>query len=340
MWKETIKFSQGVAQYGAAEGIPKLPYGDTSLGAMGFNTANNLLNMAYNRKFGDGIIFGSASKNIMRRYLAGIAVRKIFHRLKTAPRREYLNQVAEFQEFSMNKYNERMAVLDAEPPLLKHNYINEFTGEEIESYLSLTPVKMDGVEDRDMLSILNFGKPFVDSTAIINTSSKKNVIMTQVTGRSSTRKEYVSGGDIQLTVTGSICSNTPDVHPIREVEDFVMLMEYGGVLEAEHIALIPHNISYILVTDFKLDYKQGSMDTVDYSFSAVGIAPSKEVTYQTKVNQRVQYMLDNFTNKWLTGEILSQEENFNAGQARQDSADAKKAKRKSDKVYKFIDTWL
>ena len=340
MWKETIKFSKGVAQYGAAEGIPKLPYGDSPLGAMGFNTANNLLNMAYNRRFGDGVIFGSASKNIMRRYLAGIAVRKVFHRLKTAPRREYLNQVAQFQEFSMNKYNERMAILEAEPPLLKHNYINEFTGEKIESYLTLSPVKMDGVEDRDALATLNSGKPFIDSTAIINTSSKKNVIMTQVTGRSSTRKEYVSGGDIQITVTGSICSNVPDVHPIKEVEDFVMLMEYGGVLEAEHIALIPHSINYILVTDFKLDYKQGSMDTVEYSFNAVGIAPSKEVIYQTKVNQRVQEMLDNSTNKWLTGEIMSQEETVNKGKLRQEEIGAKKEKRENDKAYKFIDTWL
>lgn len=339
MWNEAIKYSKGLAQYGGAEGIPSLPYGDSVLGASAFNLGNNLLNMAYNRQFGDGIIFGSASKHITRRYLASLAVRKVFHKIQTAPRREYLRQVVEFQDFTMKKYDERMAAIDAEAPLLKHDYISPYTGDKLDSYLSLTPVKMDGVPDRDMLSILSMGRPFVDSTAIINTSSKKNVIMTQVTGRSSTRKEYVSGGDVQLSVSGSICSNVPDVHPIKEVEDFVMLMEYGGVLEAEHIALIPHNINYIIVTDFKLDYKQGSIDTVEYSFSAVGIAPSKEVTYQTKVNQRVQDMLDTFSNKWLTGEILSQESE-NLGADRQAKIDGAKDKKGKNKVYKFIDTWL
>ena len=60
---------------------------------------------------------------------------------------------------------------------------------------------------------------FLDLGAIVQVQSSNNLVLTKVQGRDYSRKELISGGDINFTVTGKIVSNYPDVYPYAEVSN-------------------------------------------------------------------------------------------------------------------------
>ena len=52
---------------------------------------------------------------------------------------------------------------------------------------------------------------FFDGHAIIKISERKNILLTKVQSRDLTRKEYISGGDYNITISGKIVSPYQDV---------------------------------------------------------------------------------------------------------------------------------
>ena len=116
-----------------------------------------------------------------------------------------------------------------------------------------------------------------DVLAIPQMNSDKNVILTPVQGRDYTRKEIIGNGDIKFTVTGKMCSGVPGVYPTKDVEKFVQIMKYKGLVECNHYILSILGVNKFIVTSWNLNPRQGYADnTQDYSFSAVGVMPDKE----------------------------------------------------------------
>lgn len=115
-----------------------------------------------------------------------------------------------------------------------------------------------------------------DTVALVSIDSSKNLILTRVQGRDYSRKELISNGDISFTVSGTICSNYPDVYPEEEVQKFIQVMQYKGVVEVNNQVLDQFGISKIVIKDFSLSPREGYKSTQQYSFSAVGIQPDKE----------------------------------------------------------------
>lgn len=115
-----------------------------------------------------------------------------------------------------------------------------------------------------------------DCTAIVNVNSTRNVVITPVQGRDYSRKELVSNGDINFTVTGKILSNLPDVYPEEEVKKFIQIMKYKGIVTINSQALDMFGITQMIVKDFSLPQKEGGKSQQEYSFNAVGIMPAEE----------------------------------------------------------------
>lgn len=116
-----------------------------------------------------------------------------------------------------------------------------------------------------------------DTTALINISSGRNIIITKVQGRDYSRKELVSNGDIKFSVSGQITSAIPDVYPEAEVKKFVKVMNYKGIIEVNNQVLDQLGISHIIITDFSLSPKEGYKSVQKYSFSAIGLQPEREI---------------------------------------------------------------
>lgn len=118
---------------------------------------------------------------------------------------------------------------------------------------------------------------FYDLGALVNAQSANNVVLTQVQGRSYSRKELISGGDVNFNVSGVIASNYPDVYPHKEVSQFVTLMQYPGVLRVSNLMFKQFNVSQIIIKDFKLSPVKGCKNIQPYSFSCVGVEPDEAV---------------------------------------------------------------
>lgn len=116
-----------------------------------------------------------------------------------------------------------------------------------------------------------------DPTAIVSVNSDRNLIVTKVQGRDYSRKELVSNGDINFTVSGHILSNVPEVYPSSEVKKFIQVMQYKGLVRVNNLILDQFNVQYIVIKDFSLSPREGYKSQQDYTFNAIGIAPASEV---------------------------------------------------------------
>ncbi len=120
-------------------------------------------------------------------------------------------------------------------------YADAIVGNKVLDYLELTidskgnyyDIKEGRVrENKDYGEVL-----FADLHPQIQVSSKNNIVLTTVQGRDYTRKEYVSGGDLEISVTGKITSKYPEVYPEAEVSKFLRLMQFKGVLDCDNTIL-------------------------------------------------------------------------------------------------------
>lgn len=118
---------------------------------------------------------------------------------------------------------------------------------------------------------------FVDLGATVQVQSANNLVLTRVVGRDWSRKELVSGGDVNFTVTGKIVSNYPDVYPYAEVSKFVTLMQHKGVIQVANLLFQQFNVTQILIKDFQMGQNEGFKNVQPYSFTCVGVEPDKAV---------------------------------------------------------------
>lgn len=305
----TIKYlGKTWLEVGSADFIGSLPFGKTVAGNIGNNLARQLISAGFPSD--ENVRFISASKNITKRYLAGLASQSLSRKLHPYPRlartREVQKRIEEMKAMQLKKQSEaKSQTLISSNKALDTSIKpkNKYTGEELEFALEIkipsdVPLSIQK-HNQNIRKIDNF----VDGTAIIDTSSTKNVVLTQVQGRDTTRKEYISGGDINISVKGIIDSRNPDVYPKEAVSNFIALMQYAGVLEIKHYLLSTYNITHILVTNFSINPKEGYANIQPYSFSAVGIAPAKQVEYKL-LEQEIVNANAITVNGWISNENL------------------------------------
>lgn len=116
-----------------------------------------------------------------------------------------------------------------------------------------------------------------DTTALITINSDKNLIATRVQGRDYSRKELVSNGDIKFSVSGQITSGKPDIYPAEEIKKFIKVMQYKGIIKINNQVLDQFGISHIVITNFNISPRPGYKALQQYSFSAIGLQPEKEI---------------------------------------------------------------
>lgn len=150
---------------------------------------------------------------------------------------------------------------------------------------------------------------FCDLTPEVSQSTTKNVLLTKVQGRDFTRKELISGGDICFTVKGSINSNQEGVYPENDVKKFIQIMQYGGIINVNHLLFRQFNVTSIIVQDFKLG-EPTCKNIQPYSFTCVAVEPDEAVVaVKDTINIINTVMLEDTSSKWeklILGYKLSQ----------------------------------
>ena len=121
---------------------------------------------------------------------------------------------------------------------------------------------------------------FIDINPDVAIQSSKNIVMTTVQGRDYTRKELVSGGDLNFTVTGEIVSNEEGVYPENDVKKFIQIMQYGGVVNVNHFQFKQFNVDKIIIKDFNMQ-NQVFKNIQPYTFTCVAVEPDEDVVVKS-----------------------------------------------------------
>lgn len=118
---------------------------------------------------------------------------------------------------------------------------------------------------------------FMDLGAIVSVQSANNIVVTRVQGRNGSRKEFISGGDINFSVQGKIYSNFPDLYPYEEVSKFIKIMQSDTIIQVSNLMFSQYNVSRILIKDFNMNQNEGFKNVQPYSFTCIGIEPDEDV---------------------------------------------------------------
>lgn len=116
----------------------------------------------------------------------------------------------------------------------------------------------------------------IDLSPQVSMNSSKNIVMTQVQGRDYTRKELVSGGDLQFTINGNIVSDEQGVYPSVAVKKFVKMMQYNGILNINYMMMEQFNVTRIIVKDYTLG-TQVYKNMQPYSMTCVAVEPDEDI---------------------------------------------------------------
>lgn len=158
---------------------------------------------------------------------------------------------------------------------------------------------------------------FLDLGATVQAQSANNLMLTKVQGRDHSRKELISGGDINFTVTGKIVSNYPDVYPYSEVSKFITLMQHKGVIQVFNLLFQQFNVTQILIKDFQMGQNEGFKNVQPYSFTCVAVEPDDAVTVVEDTINATNLEIAQMQKKGWAQALLDQVKETSAAQAAQ-----------------------
>lgn len=123
-----------------------------------------------------------------------------------------------------------------------------------------TPKNLEGVPYKGLLI----------NTVVFQANQQKNIIKTFVQGRESSVKEYISGGDISISISGFIVNDIfRDFYPTGDVQAFIDLMNVPKSLTVQSKFLENLGIKYITVESWRLLQSTGARNMQAFNISAV-----------------------------------------------------------------------
>lgn len=256
--------------------------------------------------FQDGAVhyFGK-DVNLLKRGLIQTAHQMVYGLLRSYPRYlKYWEQTVrdkyittQSQTSIANKTGQYYKLIEGQKAIArKKNYTDTIVGNIVADYLELSAYSGGG-QPPDGSGQPAASGAFVDLQPDIQVSSKNNIVLTTVQGRDYTRKEFISGGDLEITVNGKITSKYPDVYPEVEISKFLKLMQFRGVLNCENTILRQFNITQMIV----LSYSLGSSECRNiqpYTLTCVAVEPSEAIEVKLADAERMDEAIKH-TNKWI-----------------------------------------
>lgn len=287
------------------------------------NTARTALRMGLSG-FQDGQVhYFSKDARILKRAVIQTVSQAAYGLLRSYPRYiRYWEQV-ERDKYLQTKAQSSLAnktgqyyqlIKDQKAVAEKKKYTDTIVGRVVHDYLEIA-IKKEGnyfdsktgkVEQNEKYGLVTF----VDLQPVVQVSSKNNIVLTNVQGRDYTRKEFISGGDLEISISGKITSKYPDVYPEAEVSKFLKLMFYKGVVDCDNTVLRQFRISQLIVQNYTLTPSE-YRNIQNYTLSCVAVEPSEAVELILKDQEVVDTAIKH-TNKWIkwtkTGaEVISPE---------------------------------
>ena len=262
-------------------------------------------------QFADGQVqYFSKDRQILKRALIQTTSQLAYGMLRSYPR--YLKY---WEQKERDKYLQTMSqtsianktgqyyrlISEQQAVAKKKNYSDTVAGNIVPDYLELS-ISAEGMYfDTGTNKIETNSKyglvTFADLGPQVQVSSKNNIVLTTVQGRDYTRKEFISGGDLEINISGKITSKYPDVYPEAEVSKFLKLMQYKGVIECDNTILRQFRIEKLIVLNYSFPASD-CRNIQPYTLSCVAVEPSEAVELKLASQEKVDTAIKH-TNKWI-----------------------------------------
>lgn len=262
-------------------------------------------------EFQDGAVhYFSKDKEILKRALIQTASQLAYGALRSYPRFQQYWEQKERDQYLQSKSQTSIAnktgqyyqlISEQQAVAKKKNYTDSIVGRVVQDYLELVISEEGNYFDSATGKVEKNSKyglfTFVDLQPMVQVSSKNNVVMTQVQGRDCSRKEYISGGDLEISISGKITSKYADVYPEAEVSKFLKLMQFKGVIDCENTVLRQFNIDKLIVLNYSLSATD-CRNVQPYSLSCVAVEPSESIQLKLAAEEKVDVAIKH-SNKWI-----------------------------------------
>lgn len=284
--------------------------GNGSLGSYISDAARRGLGMGL-AEFQDGAVhYFSKDKEILKRAVIQTASQLAYGALRSYPRFLQYWEQKERDKYLQTKSQTSIAnktgqyyqlISEQQAVARKKNYADSIVGRVVQDYLELAISEEGNYFDTKSGKVernSNYGLvTFVDLQPMVQVNSKNNIVMTQVQGRDYTRKEYVSGGDLEISINGKITSKYADVYPEAEVSKFLKLMQFKGVLDCDNTVLRQFHIDKLIVLSYSL-LATDCRNVQAYTLSCVAVEPSESVQLKLAAEEEVDVAIKH-SNKWI-----------------------------------------
>ena len=110
-------------------------------------------------------------------------------------------------------------------------------------------------------------------------------------------EEFISGGDMEITINGKITSKYPDVYPEAEISKFIKLVQYKGVIDCDNTVLRQFNISRLIIQGYSFPHTD-CRNVQPYTLNCVAVEPSEAVELKIAEAEVVDTAIKH-TNKWI-----------------------------------------
>lgn len=287
-------------------------------GIINHGTAGHYVSDLARRSLGMGLAelqdgqvhYFSKDKQILKRAVIQTASQLAYGTLRSYPRfLKYWEQVerdkylkTKSQTSTVNKDGQYYQLIrDQQAVAEEKNYSDTIVGNMVQDYIELSISKESSCYDSKANKIITGEQygivKFVDLQPSVQISSKNNIVLTTVTGRDFTRKELVSGGDLEIVINGKITSKYPDIYPESEVSKFLRLMQYKGVLNCDNTILKQFKITQLIIQNYSLSSPE-CRNVQPYSLSCVAVEPSEAVEVKIAREEEVDKSISE-VNKWI-----------------------------------------
>lgn len=225
------------------------------------------------------------------RYLKYLEQKQIDKYLQTKSQTSIANKSGQYYKL----ISEQQAVAE------KKKYTDSVVGHVIKDYLELK-ISEEGVyfdsqsgkvEPNSKYGLISF----VDLQPQVQISSKNNILLTTVQGRDYSRKELISGGDLEINISGKITSKYPEVYPESEVNKFIKIIQYKGVIDCDNTILRQFNISRLIILNYTFPSSE-YRNIQPYTISCVAVEPSEAVELKLAEQEKVDGSIAD-KNKWI-----------------------------------------
>ena len=294
---KSIALSGGVISHGSTSGYIN-------------NSIRRALGMGLSQFRDGGVRYFTKDKEILKRAAIQTASQLAYGALRSYPRflkdREQVERDKYLQTQSQtsiaNKTGQYYQLISEQQAVAKKkSYADTIVNNVVTDYLELSISAEGNYFDTSSGKIERNSKyglvDFVDLGPQVQVSSKNHILMTQVQGRDYSRKEFVSGGDLEITINGKITSKYPDLYPESEVAKFLKIMQFKGVIDCDNTILRQFKISQLIIQNYSFQTSD-CRNIQPYTLSCIAVEPSESVELKTTQEEKYDQATRHF-NKWI-----------------------------------------